>query len=259
MDPAFDDVRFLAGSSNRVDVLGALMSGPMTRDGLLAQVEASRVTCQRILAELKERGWIRYQEPEYAATAVGRTIFREFEQFLDTVRATRRLDDVMPWLPIEAFDFSIGRLAEARVTIPNDTHYAATIRRVDELIRGASESMVLSHGVSSSTVAATRDAVVEHGQHFEIVLPEYTISYIEADAPLLETFSELVEAEGATVYVTPNSPPEMMVALLDDVAVLGLLGDGLPRGVIESEDGVVCKWARDTFEQWRADATVLEP
>lgn len=125
MYSAFDDVRFLAGSSNRADVLETLVSGPTTRDGLLAQVEASRVTCQRILAELEERGWIEREGSEYAATAAGRTIFREFEQFLDTVRATRRLDDVMPWLPTEAFDFSVGRLVDARVTIPDNTHYAA--------------------------------------------------------------------------------------------------------------------------------------
>lgn len=257
MSSAFDAVSFLAGSSNRVAVLEALASSPMRRDDLLTRIDASRVTCQRILTELEERGWVEREGAEYAATATGKTIAREFDQFLDTVRVTDRLGDVMEWLPTETFGFDIGRFADARVTLPTDGPYIAPIARVDELIRAASESKVLAPGVSASTIGANRDAVVESGQDFEIVLPEAAIAFIKADPGLSETFDEIVEAESATVYVTTKSPPEMMVALLDGTTVRGLLGDSLPRGVIESEDEAVYQWARETFETWRADAMTV--
>ena len=90
------------------------------------------------------------------------------------------------------------------------------------------------------------------------MLPEAAIAFIKVDPGLSETFDEIVEAESATVYVTTKSPPEMMVALLDGTTVRGLLGDSLPRGVIESEDEAVYQWARETFETWRADAMTVK-
>lgn len=101
MESAFDDVRFLASSSNRTAVLSLLASGATSRDELADVVDASPVTLRRILGDLEDRSWIEREGPGYAATATGATIAVEFERLLDATRAFSRSRSFAPPTTVE--------------------------------------------------------------------------------------------------------------------------------------------------------------
>ena len=257
MDRAYDDVRFLARSTNRAAVLAGVRDGPVTRDELLAGVDASRVTLRRILGELTDRGWVERGPEGFEATTRGTVVAAEFERLVDAMRATHRLEGVLEWLPTDALEFDLGRLADAEVTRPDVSGAIAPVARVDELIREADEATVVSAGISASTVAANRDAVVEGGQRFEGVIPEAARRIVEESPEVAAAMREMLASGRAELSVTEEPVPEMMMAILDERVVFGLLGDGLPRGVVETEDEAVRGWARTFFERHRAAAEPL--
>lgn len=57
MYSSLDDIEFLTRSERRVEVLNAIHTAPRTRDELEKVTDASRVTFDRILADLEDRDW----------------------------------------------------------------------------------------------------------------------------------------------------------------------------------------------------------
>ncbi|WP_411967376.1 helix-turn-helix transcriptional regulator [Haloferax sp. YSSS75] len=248
MDEALEDARFLAGSSNRVAALDVLASGPTSRDELSSSVDASKGTIRRILRDFEDRGWVEQEGATYTTTEAGETIAVEFTCLLDTIRATYRLDGAQEWLPTDALGFGLDRLADARVTLPQEDHVITPLDRMDALVRDASVSRIFSPGVSISTVSANRDAVVENGQQMELVLTERVVSTIVERSDLAAMMRDMVETGRVTVFEIENDVPPMTLCILDGVVVLGLIGNGLPVGVVESSDEIVRQWADEFFE-----------
>lgn len=254
MDGAFEDVRFLANSENRSAVLGIVAEGPVSREEILAQVDASRVTLRRILGEFEDRGWVERGDEGFATTAAGSVVATEFEASVDAMRAVHTLEGVIEWLPVDVLGFEVGRLADAQVTRPGSATTIAPVERVDELVRDAEEAVVLSAGVSASTVAANRDAVVEDGQQFAGVIGRPALGAIHDSEELSRPLRAMLETGHAELAVATEPVPHMMLAVLDDTVVFGLLGEGLPRGVVESDDPEVRRWAENALADHRAAA-----
>lgn len=84
MYPSLEDVEFLARSESRVAVLVALGDGSRTHDELGNVVNASRVTLDRILNNLEDRGWIVRSDGRYESTPRGAFVASEFGRFLST-------------------------------------------------------------------------------------------------------------------------------------------------------------------------------
>lgn len=71
MHPSLDDAAFLARSASRVEVLVAVGEEPRTREELEAVTAGSRVTVDRTLDDLEERGWIAGSDGRYEGTPTG--------------------------------------------------------------------------------------------------------------------------------------------------------------------------------------------
>jgi predicted transcriptional regulator len=251
-DP-FEAVAFLTGSPNRLAVLDALVAdGPRDRDGLVDEVDVSRVTVARVLDALVERGWAAREGRVYRATPVGAVVAAEFGSFLDTLTAMETLSLVFPWLP-DDFDVDLRRLADARVTVPTWSDYVAPVRRAAELCQGLDALRVCASGVAPDVIEAIRDAAVEDGASVEVVMTTSALDVVRGDPTMRGWFRELV-ADGGRVSEHPGHP--YLVATCDRTAVVGMNDEaGAPRGLVESTDAAVLKWVEARIDRCQAEAT----
>ena len=137
MTTAQDDIDWLTRSENRIQVLELLVERPYDRSELLEAVDVSRVTFNRMLEALDERGWIAQTEDrEYRATPLGRLVIEDVLTTFESAATSRKLRDN---IPAEEFDFSLRRLNEARITHPTKSEPIAPIRREVQLFKSSTE------------------------------------------------------------------------------------------------------------------------
>lgn len=152
------DVEFLLGSANRLDVLDAIHTAPRDRHELRERTGASRVTCSRVLGDLEDRSWIVRRNGTYQLTPRGAAVAREIERLFDNLEAVDGLDGTLQWLPIEQFDFELGRLADATVITSTDRELTAAITRTADRVRDTTRVRNVATGISAEVVDAYLDA-----------------------------------------------------------------------------------------------------
>ena len=112
MTTPLDAVDWLTRSEHRVEVLKALAEGQRSRSELQESTGVSRVTSNRMLAELEDRNWIRRDSQDYEITPTGRLVFEDFNRLSDTTATGQKLGDIQQYLPTEEFDFDLQRFGE---------------------------------------------------------------------------------------------------------------------------------------------------
>jgi len=248
-------IAFLAGSPNRREILARLEAGPATREALLADVDASRVTLWRNLSELVDRDWVSAEEDGYSLTVAGRLVFEHFRSLQRTLDTVERLGDVVEWLPAEEMGVDVARLADARIAVPTPSDPQAPMRLVDRQMREASHVDILSHAMAPNILGALDadrdgdDLVVEG------VITSDVADAIGADPRTHRQFRDAV-ARGALRWHRYDGEIPYVLAVLDGERVgIGLDDDaGRPQAVLETDDPVVLEWALETFDAYRRDA-----
>lgn len=93
-----------------------------------------------MLEALDERGWIAQTEDrEYRATPLGRLVIEDVLTTFESAATSRKLRDIIQYIPAEEFDFSLRRLNEARITHPTKSEPIAPIRREVQLFKSSTE------------------------------------------------------------------------------------------------------------------------
>lgn len=261
MTSPFDHVAFLARSENRLQVLEAAATDAMTRQELSDATGVPRATLGRILTDLTDREWIEQEQARYRATPQGACLAREFRSLLDTVETLTQFGELIQWFPTETVDFSIGRLHNARITRPTPSDSIAPVRRATAMLTEPDEIRGLTSVVAPDAVRTSHEAVVEHGQRFEVVFTGDVIDFVLSEPDLADPFRELVSAETATGYRYDSTPPiRHNIWISDRTASIGLSDDaGAPRAFIETEDRAVREWVDSTIEAHRQEAVELSP
>ena len=139
MTTPLDAVDWLTRSEHRVEVLEALAEGQRSRSELQELTGVSRVTSNRMLAELEDRDWIRRDSQDYEITPTGRLVIEDFNRLSDTTATGQKLGDIQQYLPTEEFDFDLRRLGESRVTRPTEADTLAPLSRSATLMRQATQ------------------------------------------------------------------------------------------------------------------------
>ena len=125
-----DDIDWLTRSENRVRALELLGERSYDRPELLAAIDVSRVTFNRVLEALEEKGWTREtEEREYRITPLDRLIIDDVSRAFDSATTARKLRDLVQYLPTEEFDFDLRRLGDARITRPTETDTVVSLSR----------------------------------------------------------------------------------------------------------------------------------
>lgn len=258
-DPdVLDEVEFLVRSANRLDLLAAIRDRPRTRRELRAVTDSSRVTLSRILGDLEDRGWIERVDGRYEPTPEGSVVAREVARLFDNLGTVENLGETLRWLPVEAFDFELARLADATVVTPTERDLTAPITRTARRVREARRVRNVATGVSAEVIDAYL-ADAEWDRSCESVLHARVFDFVEGDPNLCRKLAELVAVDHVSVYRYDGEEPPVMLTVCDDVVVLCGRSDSRssPEGV-ETDDPAVRAWATDAFESYRENAEPVD-
>jgi|GEM_PF-1632176 predicted transcriptional regulator len=251
-----DDVAFLVRSPNRAAVLAELTEAPATRAELRERIGASRVTVGRITGDLVDRGWVTQTDGSYRATSAGRAVSGAYEQFRDTVETTRRLEPLLPYLPVERFDFELTALSDAELVVPDATDPSRHFTRLRELFADAVEVTMVVHAVDPEIVAAQEAATRAGDHHTRGVVTTDLAAAMRADEAVRDRIASAVAAGGLALSERPSVP--FQAAMFEDIVAISADDEaGVPRGIVCSDAPAVRTWLRAEFERLSADATPI--
>lgn len=257
-DP-LEEIEFLARSSNRVEVLAALVEKPHTRRDLEARLDVSQPTLGRILGDLAERNWVESEQGHYRATPTGRLVEAGITDLRERLATETRLREVVEWLPMETLEFDFRHLADATITTPSRTRPNAPIQRMLELLAATDSARLVSHSFNEQKLDRIHDRTVEGDLTTRGVFAEAAIDAIAATPDLRRQLRTLVDAEGAEIRVTTDDIPLALEVTDDRTHLLLRDGDGIVRASLDTDDETVRSWAETAHERYWSDATPLEP
>jgi predicted transcriptional regulator len=259
MVDAFEAISFLTRSENRVAVLEQVAAGRHTQLELVDETGVSDVMIGRILEDFTERGWAVESGSGYETTWLGDLVADDYARLRDSMDLSCRFGPVRAYLPIEAMEFDLRHLADARISDP-DTH--DVMRAVDrwlELIEESDRIIGTAYAGSALTAEATLEAVRD-GQTFEMVMARPLYDEVRGAPRLADLYRDLLRA-GATMYLEPDGTDiSWAIALCDDIAAMAGYDEQRSFRVgVESRADPVRRWVRETYTDLRADSRQLTP
>lgn len=253
MESSLEDVRFLASSANRVEVLTALVDGRASRRELQETVDGSRSTVSRILDEAQTRGWVDSEGSRYWLTPVGESMVTDFRSYLKTVEGHQHLGDMVNHLPPPLFSLDFRHLRDADVVELTPENPAAPFSRAVDVFREASEYRGLNHTALPQCTRVIRDRVEQGRLDFEQVFEKAFVETLRADPERAALWRPLTDRMWQYEGVVPIN-----VHVVDG-RVLVWLGEkrGEPAGLLETENPAVVSWAESLYEEYRGEAEPL--
>jgi predicted transcriptional regulator len=252
MASPFDDLAFLTGSKTRIQMLQMLAAKPRTRTELQEAMEVSRKTIGRTLGAFTERGWAIRDGPTYEATPLGALMAEDVVRLCDTVEMAQELRDVAKYLPTEAFDFDLRRLGNARLSIPTPEHPDAPLERALELVDSTENLRSLTYSTTRLFASAVHDRVLDAGMDCVFVFTDDGLDHVANDPALAALYREIVDAGGTIRRYDGRIPA--IVSLWDEIATIGMHGEGTRQAIVETTDRTVRTWAEETFETYEHEA-----
>ncbi|UTF54820.1 helix-turn-helix transcriptional regulator [Natronosalvus rutilus] len=258
MNERLEDIEFFARSRNRVAVLEALVDRPHTRRSLQLETGASRVTISRIVADLQERGWIRWTDGGYRTTPTGRAVASALIELCETLDVAALLAPLAPSLPPEFLTIDVKHFRDAEVGVPTKTDPLAAARTAAELMDQCDEVRILAHAVTSDTVASQIRAAEKHGQRSAVVLSEATLESMRGDPTMHTQLDRLLDLEEVAMYRYDGTIPVSMGIYDDETVGIGTIDQSAyPNAFLVSTDETVLEWARETFDEIRRGSEVI--
>lgn len=250
---AIDDVAFLAGSEQRAAVVDALQrGGPLAKDEIVERCDAARVTVNRNLEQLADRGFVAETGDGWRLTLLGAFVAGSFLELVDTVETADELAPVLRRLPPGAFDLAHEALAGARVTESTAANPYAPAERHAETLQSASEVILLLPAVSPQNMRATMAPLERGALSLDLVVAPSVAETFRTD--VRDLIEDILATGQATIHETPEPVP-FFLGLIDGTVQIGVSDDeGIPRALAESDDERVRSWAEATIESRRAAA-----
>lgn len=259
MEAPLEEIEFLARSTNRVEVLRSLASGPRTRRDLAAATGASQATLGRILEDFTDRSWVRREDGGYVATATGTLVADGIGDLVRVLETEAKLRDVVAYLPTAELSFDLRRLADAAVVVPTRTRPSAPLQRVLAEMAGAERLRAFSHTLNEQSLSVAHERVTAGEGRFEAVLPASAIEALAVDDRLWEKLRALARSEDAALRVREEDIP-LAVTITDEMVTLLVRDDGgILRASIHTDDPVVHEWAEGTFTRYWDSAEPFDP
>lgn len=253
---ALEALQFVSQSPVRAQFMLALVErGPMNRCDLRAEVEASRTTVSRNVDALVGRGWVEEADAGYRATPAGELLTSALDRFLSTTAAVERLEPFFRWFPVDDFEVEWRWFVDADVfpSTPSDP-YAPVDRHAERLATAPRLRCLLPQvGLRPMQAIGRELAEFDH----EIVVSPAVGETLRSESKYVEQRATLSERGRIDFYVSDDPIPAYLGLFEDDVQI-GVSDDGgVPRAMVETDDERVRRWARDTYERYRADARLL--
>ena len=245
---------FVTRSPNRIATLEALADRPQSRPELQERTGIPRATLSRILADCAERGLVRKVANDYHSTALGDFIRAELASMAEGIGTLQELQAIERWLPLNAFDFTLGDLADAEVIrqTPADPH--APVARVIEELGGAQRVRGLCDNALHEAIVTEWRAVTDGGQHLEVVFTAAVVDVVANDAERRRRLGEILADEDTETFVTAGPIPCLVVIANETVLLEAADDEGAIKAFVLTDSPVVRSWAEATFESFKARA-----
>lgn len=253
MEPSLEDVRFLANSSNRVQVLTALNDGRSSRREIQEEVDGSRSTVARILDEAQTRGWVDSEGTRYWLTPLGEAMVTDFRSYLSQVKGNQHLGDLVNHLPPPLFSLDSRHYRDAEIVELTPDNPAAPFSRAYDEFQNAGEYRGLNSTALPEHAKVLKDRVDRGVLDFEQVIERDFVETIRDDperSAVWQTLSDRVLLYDDVVPINAH---------VVDGTVLVWLGETREEvaGLFVSERSAVVTWAESLYEEYRADAEPL--
>ncbi len=265
MHSSLEDVEFLARSESRVEVLEAIADAPRSRHELRELTGASRVTVNRIVDDLEDRGWIVRENGRCEATPKGAFVAAEFTRLMDNLETLDHLGEHVNWIALEQFDFDLRELEQANVITPTWDDFAAYTRTLVDLVYESTAIRAIGTGLHREFLEALCDATIRGDLSLELIYEPEVIDAIESEPDLRRVAGDLADVDRGKLYAYRGTDSLMMLLIhetkepREDVALLcGQHDDDAPPGTVETTNARVRRWAESYFDSVCDDSQLLD-
>lgn len=251
-----DTLRFLAQSEHRPETLGAIRaSGPLDRDEIEAQLDATRRTVVRTVEALTDEGYVEQVGERYRLTALGAAVYDAYEQLADDVALTDRLEPLLANVSEETFDLDPRLLADAELVVATEASPYALLDRTLTIRRDARHVREIAPMTEKRSIEQLADRI-RQGEDFEFeaVLSAATLEASRSNPEYADAFETTAASDAVDVAVYPEQVG-LFLCVADDTVAVGVSKEDRPHAMAVTDAPAVREWAIDTFEDhWdRAD------
>ncbi len=258
MTGSLDDIRFLADSQHRAVTMSSLAAEPRSRAELQDVTGASSATIGRIVQAFEERGWLVRDGTHYSLTALGTFVAGSFAKHRHDMRLARKLDELLPHVPIEEIGIDVDQLTDALVTRATPANSFAMVSRIRELELDSTEARSLTDFFPEPCIDGRYEAIVNGTQTFEAVFaPTVIEAAVASDSA--SKFEAIVAADRTNIYVYDGDISYPVMFHDGEVCLIVRDEENVSIGMIETDDETVVDWVMDAFETCRSEATLLTP
>ncbi|MCT9095193.1 winged helix-turn-helix domain-containing protein [Haloarchaeobius sp. HME9146] len=238
------------------EVLEALLSGPLDRRDIEAELDVSRATSHRFTRWLAEEGLAVREDDHFRLTGKGQVYAEQLVTFDRNLRAGSSLAPLLDVICEDHQEFVVGPFADATVTTatPADPYrpvarFVSLLERT-ETFRGFNTTHMAPPGLAS---------VYEHlfdGVETEILyLPTVVENLFEAYP---DRAREAIDAGHLTLRTRDALPYGL--AIFDDRVAIGGYDDetGTMRVFVDTDSAIARGWAERVFETYRERSEPIE-
>lgn len=248
----------LITSSTRVAILQQLAEhGTLHRDAIRERVEGARTTVTRNLDELEKQGWVQSTGTEYQINACGNLLAEELQNFLQLVQMTKRLQDVLNWVPESELDIDLRKFRDAEIYLPKPGDPYSMINRQVCLLREADSCQGFLKVTGLHATEAAHQAIVDSGATGELVVLPEVAETLTTNQDYVRFTESMRETGRFEMLVCEHDLPYSLV-LIDDVLHIVVDENGEPRALLESDSPEVLAWAREKYRTYRSRAVPVE-
>ena len=243
----------------RADALDRLAGGPTSKRDLRDDLGISRSTVYKAVRELEEQGLVEEDGGAVRLTLYGWLIVNRYQSFTKTVEDTTRQRSLLSVLPDDA-PVTTDLLVGADAVLSDPVAPDRPLNYLEDLIRASEHIVGFAPTAFRRYVELFHEQLVADDLTADIVLERCVVERLREDYG--DRFQKSVEADCYSLWRTCESIPFGLVVAegdRDEVAVVAHDESVDAKGVITNDKTAAIDWGRDVFEQYKADATRIEP
>lgn len=237
---------------HRAELLVALFEEPRSRHVLVDGVSDSKTTVYKGVAQLLDAGLLRERDGRLHPTLAGRVALSRYESLADAAA----LPDLLAGVPPDALSPVV--LDGADVVMPDSRSFDRHLVYGERVLRDAERIDGLVVAVSDDTLDIFRERVLERGIRASLVATADLADELQETAPGL--YNTLEGVPTVELWRTEASIPfGLLVVTTPDgeLTAVELYRNGVPLGLVINESPESVRWATETIDRYRKDATVF--
>ena len=251
-----EDIKYLAGSPYRAEILGALCADELRPAALTERVDATRTTIQRILSGFREREWVVQTGSVYRGTITGERVLAAYRSLEAEVERAEAYGPFCVYAEEVSRRLAPELFTETTLTRATDQQPFAPIERYIEVTRQTQHHIrTLAPIVSRETIEIT-DEYRSRGVRLDLVIDRTMFDAFKNQ--YRETLSRWNDPPDSTIWVC-SEPINFGLSITEDTVLVGAVDEGRNLTILaEGTDRSLRETATELFEQRKERTTPVD-